>query len=362
MIKFIDEFRNREMIKGLARQISNQLDRPVRFMEVCGGHTHAIRRFGIRSLIPSGLKLISGPGCPVCVTCRDYIDKAIWLAGISNMIITTFGDLIRVPGSKSSLASAREGGADIRIVLSGLEALDIAVQNRKKAVVFLGIGFETTAPGTAAVIQKAYAQKVSNFYVLSAHKIMPPAMEALLSGGTEIDGFICPGHVAAITGSSIFNFIPRNYNLPCVVTGFEPADMMQAILMLILQVKAGKPLVEIAYNRAVTIDGNLRALRVMNDVFEPSDTEWRGLGVVKNSGLKCRDKYRDFDAELVFNPKVEETSENEICICGEILRGRSLPSDCPAFTTMCTPENPLGACMVSSEGACNAWYKYVDYE
>ena len=254
-------------------------------MEVCGGHTAAIRRFGIPSLLPGNVKLISGPGCPVCVTGTDFIDKAIAYSKMKDVIITTFGDLIRVPGSISSLEKEKASGADIRIVLSGLDALEIARSNCEKKIIFLGIGFETTAPGTAVTIKLAEKENLKNFFLLSAHKLMPPAMEAIIKEGVRLDGFICPGHVAAITGSSIFNFIPGRFNLSCVVTGFEPSDILQSILMLIKQVNQRTPKVEIQYNRAVTHDGNSIAQRLLNEVFEPCDTSWRGLGLIPLSGL-----------------------------------------------------------------------------
>jgi len=331
-------------------------------MEVCGGHTMAIHRFGIPSLLPKGIKLISGPGCPVCVSSISFIDKAITLSEIDNVIITTYGDLIRVPGSKSSLEKEKIKGADIRIVYSTLEALNIAKANQDKKVVFLGIGFETTAPASAVAIKKAYNESVSNFYLLSAHKIMPPIMEALLNDDVKIDGFICPGHVSTITGSKIYDFIPKKYKIACVVTGFEPTDLMQSIDMLASQIANGNQKVEIQYSRVVTKEGNVKAKAIMNEVFETRNEFWRGIGEIANSGLKLKEKYKDFDAELIFNIHIESKGENPACICGDILRGLKTPKDCKLFDKVCTPINPIGACMVSSEGSCAAYYKYNSYE
>jgi hydrogenase expression/formation protein HypD len=361
-MKFIDEYRDVEMIKVISKRLSRFNDLDISLMEVCGGHTMAIHRFGIPSLLPKGIKLMSGPGCPVCVSSVGFIDKAIYCSGIDDVIITTYGDLIRVPGSKSSLENEKSKGADIRIVYSTLEAIRIAQSNRDKKVVFLGIGFETTAPASAVAIQKAYDENISNFYLLSAHKIMPPVMEALLNDTVRIDGFICPGHVSVVTGSRIYNFIPEKYQIACVVTGFEPMDLMQSIEMLANQIVNGSPKVENQYSRAVTIEGNTKAQAIMNEVFENRHDYWRGIGEILNSGLRLKNKYKNFDAELVFDIKVDVENENSACICGDILRGLKIPKDCKLFNNVCSPSNPIGACMVSSEGACAAYYKYGSYE
>lgn len=357
-MKYIDEYRDRDLIRKLAGQIQRSAEGTYKFMEVCGGHTAAIHRFGIPSLLPAGVKLISGPGCPVCVTEMDFIDKAIEYSGKEDVIITTFGDLIRVPGSVTSLEKMKASGADIRIVLSGLDALETARLNPDKKVIFPGIGFETTAPGTAVTIKQAELENISNFFILSSHKIMPPAMEAILKDGADIDGFICPGHVSVITGSSVFNFIPEKYARGCVVTGFEPADILQAVNMLIAQVNNNDPSVEIQYNRAVTKDGNLIAQRLMQDVFEKSDVRWRGFGTIPLSGLVLREEYKRFDAEYQMPVTVKSHADNELCMCGDILRGLKTPDECPLFSNTCNPLNPVGACMVSNEGSCNTWYKY----
>jgi hydrogenase expression/formation protein HypD len=361
-MKYVDEFRERKLIMNLADQIKRSATGEYTFMEVCGGHTAAIHRFGIPSLLPPGIRLISGPGCPVCVTAVTYIDQLITLSFISGVAVTTFGDLMRVPGTAGSLSEARAEGADIRVVLSAYEALEIARSNHDLKVVFPAIGFETTAPGTAVTVLKADAEGRENFLILNAHKVMPPAMEEIIKGGSQIDGFICPGHVSVITGSSAFEFIPRKYKLACVITGFEPTDILSSILMLIRQVNNHNPGVEIQYNRAVTRTGNIKAQRYMNEVFEPCDVEWRGLGVIASGGLKLRKKYISFDADASFNIEVAHNELDTVCICGDILRGIRVPDECPLFGSVCTPDHPSGACMVSDEGACNTYFKFHVHE
>ena len=357
-MKYIDEFRNKDLVTKLAKLINKSVRRDYAFMEVCGGHTAAIHRFGIPFLLPDKIKLISGPGCPVCVTGTDFIDKSIAYSKMEEVIICTFGDLIRVPGSTSSLEKEKAAGADIRIVFSGLEALEIAKINSEKKVIFLGIGFETTAPGTAVTIKLAEKDNVKNYFLLCAHKIMPPAMEVIINGGVNLNGFICPGHVATITGSTIFNFIPEKYNLGCVIAGFEPTDILQSILMLVLQVNCDVPKVEIQYNRAVTHEGNTIAQRYLSQIFEPCDVVWRGFGVIPGSGLKVRKEFERFNVETMMPVNIEFREEDGSCICGDILRGLKTPEDCALFARTCVPENPSGACMVSNEGTCNTWYKY----
>jgi hydrogenase expression/formation protein HypD len=357
-MKYIDEYRNKDLIIKLADQIRKSVRHDYTFMEVCGGHTAAIHRFGIPSLLPGNVKLISGPGCPVCVTGTDFIDKAIAYSKMEEVIICTFGDLLRVPGSTSSLEKEKAAGADIRIVLSGLEALEIARIKTEKKVIFLGIGFETTAPGTAVTIKLAEKEYIKNFFLLCAHKIMPPAMEAIIKEGVNLDGFICPGHVATITGSTVFNFIPEKFNLGCVITGFEPADILQSILMLIRQVNLNTPKVEIQYNRAVNVNGNAIAQRHLYEVFETCNAQWRGFGVIPSSGLMLRKDFERFNVENRIPVRINFQEDNELCICGKILRGLKTPDDCPLFADICFPENPIGACMVSNEGSCNTYYKY----
>ncbi|MBG0860952.1 MAG: hydrogenase formation protein HypD [Bacteroidales bacterium] len=357
-MKFIDEYRNKNLILKLAAQIRKSVKRDYTFMEVCGGHTSAIHRFGIPSLLPECIRLISGPGCPVCVTGTGFIDKAIYYSAIPEVILTTFGDLMRVPGSATTLEKMKARGADIRIVLSSLESLAIAWDRPDKKVIFLSIGFETTAPGTAVTVKQAEKQRITNFFLLNAHKVMPPAMEAIMKDNVNIDGFICPGHVATITGPGAFSLIPEKYRTGCVITGFEPTDILMSILMLIRQVNQNSPAVEVQYSRAVTVNGNSAALKYVYEVFEPCDSVWRGLGTIPLSGLKLRSDFERYDAEKVMPVSLPEPEDNELCACGEVLRGVKTPSECPLFASVCIPGNPVGACMVSAEGACNTWYRY----
>lgn len=357
-MQYIDEYRDKEKIISLSNRIKFESRSKLRIMEVCGGHTMAIQRFGIPSLLPEHIDLVSGPGCPVCVTDRAFIDKAIAYARQSDVIITTFGDLIRVPGSSSTLDREKAMGADVRIVYSILDALTIAKKNRKKKIIFLGIGFETTSPGTAAGIIKAQMAGLFNFYVLSAHKTMPPPMAALIEQGVKIDGYLGPGHVSTITGSAMYQFIPERFNLGVVISGFEPLDILQSIYMLVLQHENKQPKVEIQYNRVVRPEGNIKALELLDEVFELRDDWWRGLGILPASGMAIRPKYESFDAEKQIPVQVEPTREDKGCICGQILKGIASPSDCKLFGKACTPADPAGACMVSNEGACAAHYRF----
>lgn len=357
-MQYIDEYRDKEKIISLSNRIKFESRSKLRIMEVCGGHTMAIQRFGIPSLLPEHIDLVSGPGCPVCVTDRAFIDKAIAYARQSDVIITTFGDLIRVPGSSSTLDREKAMGADVRIVYSILDALTIAKKNRKKKIIFLGIGFETTSPGTAAGIIKAQMAGLFNFYVLSAHKTMPPPMAALIEQGVKIDGYLGPGHVSTITGSAMYQFIPERFNLGVVISGFEPLDILQSIYMLVLQHENKQPKVEIQYNRVVRPEGNIKALELLEEVFELRDDWWRGLGILPASGMAIRPKYESFDAEKQLPVQVEPTREDKGCICGQILKGIASPSDCKLFGKACTPADPAGACMVSNEGACAAHYRF----
>ncbi len=357
-MKYIDEYRDRKKVEVLVSEIKRISKKEVTFMEVCGGHTMSIQKFGIPSLLPENIRLISGPGCPVCVTDRKYIDQAVAYSRMPGTIITTYGDLIRVPGSSSSLEKEKAAGGDVRIVYSILDAVEIAARNRDKNVIFLGIGFETTTPGSAVGIITAKAKGLKNFFVFSAHKVMPPAMEALIDEEVKIDGYIGPGHVTVIAGTGIYDFIPEKFGLGVVVSGFEPTDILQTILMLVKQVEEKRPAVEIQYKRAVNPNGNIEAQKVMYEVFEPRNDWWRGLGVLKNSGLKIKKKYAAFDAEVAFRVDVEPTRKDKACICGEVLKGIATPADCKLFAAGCTPADPVGPCMVSSEGACHAFYKY----
>jgi hydrogenase expression/formation protein HypD len=357
-MRFVDEFRNKALILKLETHIRYEATGNYRFMEVCGGHTAAIQRFGIPSLLPPNVRLVSGPGCPVCVTDNSFIERAVNYSRMNDVIIATFGDLMKVPGSFSSLSKEKAFGADIRIVFSSLEALEIAQENRNKRIIFLGIGFETTAPGIAVTIKEAAASGAENFFVLSALKVMPPAMEEVIKEGVAIDGFICPGHVSSITGSKVFNFISQKYKIGCVVSGFEPVDLLQSVYLLIKQVNNKAPETEVQYSRCVSEDGNARAQQMIQDVFDLSDTPWRGFGIIPASGLKIREEYKMHDAEKNIPAEITSGEENNFCICGNILRGLQSPQDCTLYSVVCTPENPVGACMVSDEGACGIFYKY----
>ena len=357
-MKYVDEYRKKELILSVAEKLRTVSKKEIVLMEVCGGHTMAIHRFGLNSLLPPNIHLISGPGCPVCVSSQHFIDKAMAYSKIPDVIITTYGDLIRVPGSTTSLEKERAAGNDIRIIYSVLESLEIAKDNPGKNIIFIGIGFETTAPATAAAIIRAKQEKISNFFVLSAHKVMPPVMKALVEEGVKIDGFIAPGHVTAITGTTIYNELASDYGLGVVVTGFEPADIMQAIIMLVIQIESGKQQVEIQYQRVVHKEGNKIAQKLLNEVFVAGDDRWRGLGIIAESGLKIREEFYSFDAENNFAVEIPESTEPKGCICGQILRGLKTPADCSLFIKRCTPTDPVGACMVSGEGTCATYFKY----
>ncbi|MFA6923424.1 MAG: hydrogenase formation protein HypD [Bacteroidales bacterium] len=357
-MKYIDEYRDNTLVYNLVRRIKKISKKEISLMEVCGGHTMSIQKFGIPSLLPENIRLISGPGCPVCVTSKKFIDKAIAYSSMKDVVITTFGDLIRVPGSKSSLEKEKANGANIQIVYSPLQALQIAKDNRNKKIIFLGIGFETTSPTSAAAIAKGYDEKINNFFLLSSHKIMPPAMSALIDEGVKLNGYICPGHVSTITGSAIYEPIAKNYNLGCVISGFEPTDILQTILMLVKQFENNEAKVEIQYKRAVKPEGNVKAKQLLDEVFELRDDWWRGLGIITNSGNTLKKKYEAFNIEKVIPVDVTEPEEPKGSVCGEILKGLKTPKECKLFGTVCTPSEPIGACMVSGEGACQAYFKY----
>jgi len=330
-------------------------------MEVCGTHTMVIARYGIKKLLPSEIKMTSGPGCPVCVTDWEDVDRVIELAQ-EEVYVATFGDLMKVPGSKSSLALEKAKGRKIKVVYSPIEAVELAMLHPEKQVVFIGIGFETTAPTVALSIMTAKARGLKNFSVLSLHKTMPSAIKHLIEQGSRIHGFLLPGHVCAVVGSKPFDFIADEFGIPCVVSGFEASDIIQSISMLIKNRK--NPSVEIQYKRAVKPQGNVTAQKIMSRVFEPCDAKWRGLGIIKNSGLRIRKEWEDFDASLKW-PVTErnrvsdsQTGLQRYCKCEEILKGNLEPNGCPLFGRNCTPEKPVGPCMVSSEGACAAYFKY----
>jgi len=358
-MKLVSEFRQSELVPGLVSSIRHHATREARIMEFCGGHTVAIMKFGLRQLLPPTLTLTSGPGCPVCVTDNADLDKAIALAGLPNVIVASFGDMLRVPGSSSSLQEAKAAGGDVRIVYSTLDALTLARTNPEKSVIFIGIGFETTAPTVAASILQAAREGLNNYYVLSLHKLCPPVIKGLLdSGEINLQGLICPGHVSAIIGSRPWEFIARDYGIPCVVSGFEPLDILQSIEMLAQQVARDEARVEIAYRRGVNPEGNTIAINIMEQVFAPAPARWRGIGEVASSGLRLRPEFQRFDAELNFEFETEVTVIREGCICGDILRGMKSPTQCALFSRVCTPINPVGPCMVSSEGSCAAYYNY----
>jgi hydrogenase expression/formation protein HypD len=358
-VKFIDEYQDSKLARGLARKIAQRSTRTIRLMEFCGGHTHAILRYGIRQLVPKTVEMRSGPGCPVCVTATADLDKAIALAHLPGVIITTFGDMIRVPGSYSSLQKAKAEGADVRIVYSTIDAVEIARANPEKPVIFIGIGFETTAPTIAACILKARQEKIENFYVLSLNKLTPPVMKALLdSGELKLDGIVCPGHVSVIIGSNPYEFIPRDYGVACVIAGFEPLDILLCIDKLVEQIEKAEAKVEIAYQRGVKPEGNVKARQIMEDVFEIGDANWRGIGIVPESGLRISAKYGRFDADKAFSVTMKAPREPKGCRCGDIIRGAAIPLECTLFRKSCTPESPVGPCMVSSEGSCAAYYQY----
>jgi hydrogenase expression/formation protein HypD len=368
-VKYIDAFRDGEVAQILARKIAAAVEsgRSYRFMEFCGGHTHAISRYGLADLLPENVRMIHGPGCPVCVLPIGRVDLAIDLASTRGVILCTYGDTLRVPASGGlSLLKAKAQGSDIRMVYSTLDVLRIAREQPRREVVFFAIGFETTTPATALAIRQAHGEELANFSVLCCHVLTPPAMRTILAppesgqgGGVAIDGFIGPAHVSTVIGSRPYEFVAEDYRKPVVIAGFEPLDVMQAILMLVRQVNAGCAEVENEFSRAVSREGNLKAQVCVAEVFElRREFEWRGLAVVPDSALKLREKYAAFDAERRFDLAYRSVPDNPACECGAILRGVKRPQECRIFGTVCTPENPVGSCMVSSEGACAAHYSY----
>jgi len=358
-LKYVNEYRDPELGKKLLERIRRNSHKPIRLMEFCGGHTVAIFKHGLRQLLPANIEMLSGPGCPVCVTASGDLDKAIGLGHLPNVIITSFGDMVRVPGSRSSLQQAKAEGADVRIVYSAQDALNIARENPAKSVVFIGIGFETTAPTIAASILQAEQERIENYYVLSLHKVCPPIMKAILDlGEVRLDGIICPGHVSAIIGSHPYQFIADEYHIACAISGFEPVDILLAVDSLVAQIESGQPKVDIAYRRGVKPEGNQPALHLMEKVFEIGDANWRGIGIVSESGLQLKPEYEKHDASKNFNVKAGPTREPKGCICGSVLRGVSTPPECKLFRKTCTPERPVGPCMVSSEGSCATYYQY----
>ncbi|OQX13468.1 MAG: hydrogenase formation protein HypD [Desulfobulbaceae bacterium A2] len=362
MNDWLDDLRGPEAAQQLSEMIHTlcaRLDRPVRLMEVCGTHTVAICRHGIRDLLPSSLTLSSGPGCPVCVTSTGELDTCIETARLPGVTVATFGDLIRVPGSRTTLQQEQGRGAEVRIVYSPLDALDLARRESQRQVVFLGVGFETTAPTVAATILSAAAEKIDNFSVICAHKLVPPVLHALLADPeVKLDGLILPGHVSVMLGAGAYRVFSQRYHVPCVIAGFEPADILEAVARLTMQLVEGRAEVEVGYRRAVDEEGNPKAMALMQQVFEPVDATWRGLGVIAGSGLAIREEFAHYDARRRFNLVTREAPDPPGCACGRVLKSLIPPSGCPLFGRACTPQHPVGPCMVSGEGACGAHYRF----
>ena len=360
-MRFVDEFRDPRLAKALVEEIHREAQglETVTLMEVCGTHTMSIFRHGIRGMLPPNVRLLSGPGCPVCVTPNAFLDRAIAYGRQPGVILATFGDMMRVPGSTSSLERERAGGQDIRVVYSPLDALKVAAGNPRHTVVFLGVGFETTAPTVAASMLEARRKGLTNYTVLAAHKRVPPAMETVAKAReVGLAGFICPPHVSAIIGTRPYETLATHHGLSCVVTGFEPLDILQGLLMLMRQIRRGEHRVEIQYRRVVGRNGNPAAIALMESVFETEDSLWRGIGPIPESGLRIREPFADLDIARRMTVEVESSREEKGCCCGDVLRGVRLPPQCGLFGRRCTPEHPVGACMVSGEGTCAAYYKY----
>jgi len=358
-MKYLTEFRNGEIAQKIAREIHAITTRPWKIMEVCGGQTHSIIRNGIDQMLPAGIDMIHGPGCPVCVTPLELIDKALAIAEQPGVIFCSFGDMLRVPGTDADLFQIKGRGGDVRVVYSPLDAVDVAVKNPDKQVVFFGVGFETTAPANAMSVHVAKRRGLKNFSLLVSHVLVPPAMEAILnSPGNLVQGFLAAGHVCSVMGYWEYPALAEKYRVPIVVTGFEPLDLLDGIRRAVVQLEAGKYEVENAYGRVVTFDGNQAAQKLLAEVFEVTDRAWRGIGVIPKSGWKLSEAYREFDAEERFHITGIHTQESALCRSGEVLRGAIKPAECGAFGKECTPRHPLGATMVSSEGACAAYFNY----
>ena len=352
-------FKDPDLARGLIGSIQALAPQQATLMEVCGTHTVAIARNGLRAMMPEGIRLASGPGCPVCVTSNHDIDKVIALARVPEVTIATFGDMTRVPGSTSSLLAEQAAGRDVRIVYSPLDALALAAEDPTRQMVFVGVGFETTTPLIAMAIKRARAEGLGNFSVYAAHKNMPGALEAIINDPQlKLDALILPGHVSTIIGAEPYRFLAEEYGIPGVITGFEPVDVLQGIAMIMRQLHEGRAEIEIAYARGVMPEGNPVALAAIDEVFETCPATWRGLGEIPGSGYRIREEYAAFDALRRFEPAIEPTVEHKGCRCGDVLRGIMAPDECPLFRTACTPENPIGPCMVSSEGSCAAYYRY----
>lgn len=359
-MKYIDEFRNPDLAESYVKEIKSITTKPWNIMEVCGGQTHSLVKFGIPQLLPDGINMIHGPGCPVCVTPLSLIDKAVHLAAHKGVVLCSFGDMMRVPGSEMSLLDAKANGADVRILYSPLECIKIAQEEPDKEVVFFAVGFETTAPANALAILQAKEHELSNFSILTSHVLVPPAIEAIMNDpACQIDAFLGAGHVCSIMGMSEYYPIVDKYDIPIVVTGFEPIDLLHGILLAIKQLETGKAEVENQYARIVTPDGNLSAKNAIHNVFDIVDRDWRGIGNIPSSGYQLKEELKSFDANIKFDIAIADVPESEVCIAGQVLKGIKKPMECPAFGKECHPENPLGAPMVSSEGACAAYFHYA---
>jgi hydrogenase expression/formation protein HypD len=358
-MKYLSEYRNAHLLQVVMDDVARAITRPWVIMEICGGQTHSIMKYGLEQLLPPGLELVHGPGCPVCVTSLEMIDKALAIAAQPDVIFTSYGDMLRVPGSGGDLFSVRASGADVRVVYSSLDAVKIAQDNPHKQVVFFAIGFETTAPANAMSVIQAQNLKLDNFSLLVSHVRVPPAMRAILSStDNRVQGFLAAGHVCAVMGYWEYGSIAQKYEVPVVVTGFEPLDIAQGILYAIRQLEKGTYDVENAYTRVVNYEGNQPAQNIIRQVFEDCDQKWRGIGMIPMSGWRLKPEFKRFDASERFMVQQITPAESPLCIAGKILQGLNKPFDCPAFATQCTPEHPLGATMVSSEGACAAYYRY----
>ncbi|GCD11479.1 hydrogenase formation protein HypD [Clostridium tagluense] len=358
-MKFVDEFRSNDYSKKLVEKLNNITSEKINIMEVCGTHTMAIFRYGIRDILPSNINLISGPGCPVCVTPQSYIDTALRLSQKKDVIIATFGDMMKVPGKKGTLSKKKAEGADVRIIYSPMDCLMMASRNPFKKIVVLSVGFETTAPMTAVTAIEAKKDNISNLFFFTAHKIVPPVMEVLVQDKElKIDGFLLPGHVCAIIGTKPYEFLSADYNIPGVVTGFEPLDILQGLNTLVRLISKRDYRIRNEYKRIVKAEGNPYALEYLNKAFDIVDSNWRGIGRIPKSGLKFNGEYENFDALKHFKINYKDYDGSPGCKCGEILKGKIKPIDCPLFKKLCTPENPVGSCMVSSEGTCAAYYRY----
>jgi hydrogenase expression/formation protein HypD len=358
-VRFIDEFRNGKTAAAYIERIHAVTTRPWTIMEICGGQTHTIVKSGIDDLLPSSLTLVHGPGCPVCVTPLEIIDKAVAIASQSNVLFTSFGDMLRVPGSEKDLLTIKAQGGDVRIVYSPLDAVKLAQQNPDKKIVFFAVGFETTAPANAMSVWQAAQLGLKNYSILCSHVLVPPAMEAILSSPlNRVQGFLAAGHVCTVMGYEEYIPLAAKYHVPIVITGFEPVDILQGVLMTLQQLEEGRSVVENQYSRSVRREGNRPAQELIHKIFQITDRAWRGIGIIPKSGYRLRNEYAAFDAENIFDVATIQTKESPLCIAGQVMQGLKKPHDCSAFGVQCTPEHPLGAPMVSSEGACAAYFHY----